>query len=168
MAKIRIFYGSSTGNTEHVAALIQEELGDQVEIVKNIADANPGELSSAEALILGVSTWGDGELQDDWDQFFPAMDQVDLKGKKVALFGLGDASGFSGEFVSAMGTLYGKVKQCGAEVVGSWPSEDYDFQHSQAVVEGRFVGLALDEDNQPEKTADRVKQWLETIRPAFA
>jgi flavodoxin len=64
--KIRLFYGSSTGNTAEVACLIRAELGDLVESVGNIASACPRDLNEAEALILGVSTWEDGQLQQDW------------------------------------------------------------------------------------------------------
>ena len=130
MAKARIFYGSSTGNTQRIASLIKEELGDLIESVTDIAKARPDDLASAQALILGVSTWEDGQLQEDWNDFFPELDGIDLSGTTVALFGLGDAYGFSGEFVNALGTLYRKVRERGATVVGAWPTDGYDFDDS--------------------------------------
>ena len=167
MPKIRIFYGSSTGNTAHVAQLISGEMGDLVESVASIAYAEQRDLSDAEALILGVSTWADGQLQHDWKQFFPDMDEVDLSGKTVALFGLGDAQGYSGEFVTGLGTLYRKVVERGGTVVGFWPASEYCFQRSGALHDDMFVGLVIDQENESPKTKDRVKQWAAQIRPHF-
>jgi len=168
MAKARIFYGSSTGNTQRIAEQIAEELGDLIESVTDIAKASPDDLASAEALILGVSTWEDGQLQEDWDDFFPELDGIDLSGKTVALFGLGDAYGFSGEFVNALGTLYRKVRERGATVVGAWPTDGYDFDDSSAVVDGRFVGLVIDEENDADLSDERVARWADTIRSSLA
>ena len=167
MPKIRIFYGSSTGNTAQVAQLISGEMGDLVESVASIAYADQHDLSDAEALILGVSTWADGRLQYDWEQFFPEFDEVNLNGKTVALFGLGDAQGYSGEFVTALGTLYRKVVERGGKVVGFWPAAEYRFQRSGALHDDMFVGLVIDQENESPKTKDRVKQWAAQIRPHF-
>jgi flavodoxin I len=168
MAKIRIFYGSSTGNTAIVAKMIQAELGDLAEYVKNIAAAKPGELSDADALILGVSTWEDGQLQGDWKRFLPKLNKVDLTGKTLALFGLGNADGFSGEFVTGLGTLYESVLGRGANIVGFWPAAGYRFQQSGALRGDMFVGLVIDHENESYKTAARVKQWVAQIRPCFS
>jgi len=168
MAKARIFYGSSTGNTQRIAEQIEEELGDLIESVTDIAKASPDDVASAEALILGVSTWEDGQLQEDWADFFPDLDGIDLGGKTVALFGLGDAYGFSGEFVDALGTLYRKVRERGATVVGAWPTDGYDFDDSSAVVDGRFVGLVIDEENEADLSDERVARWADSIRSALA
>ncbi len=168
MANVRLFYGSTTGNTERVAELIKAEMGDALSSVTNIAGAAPSDLASADALILGVSTWEAGELQQDWDSFFPSIDQIDFSGKKVALFGLGDGVGFGGEFCNGLGTLAAKVKQRGGELVGSVSTEGYEFDDSSAVEGDQFVGLVIDEDNQPELTEDRVKQWVQIIQPALA
>jgi flavodoxin I len=167
MPKIRIFYGSSTGNSFHVAKLLCGELSDLVESIKSIATASPAELAEAEALLLGVSTWADGQLQADWKRFFPELDSIDLSGKTVALFGLGDAQGYSGEFVTALGTLYRKVKERGAHVVGFWPIDDYTFVRSGALENDMFVGLVIDQENESAKTKTRVKQWAAHIRPHF-
>jgi flavodoxin I len=167
MTKIRIFYGSSTGNAFRVAQLLCGEMSDLVESIKSIGNATPKELAEAEALLLGVSTWADGELQADWKRFFPKLDGIDLSGKTVALFGLGDAQGYSGEFVTALGTLYRKVKERGAHVVGFWPIDDYTFKRSGALENDMFVGLVIDQENQSSMTKSRVKQWAANIRPHF-
>lgn len=168
MAKARIFYGSSTGNTQRIASLIEKELGDLIESVTDIEKASVDDVASAQALILGVSTWDDGQLQEHWNGFFPELDRMDLSGKTVALFGLGDSYGYSGEFVNALGTLYRKVVERGATVVGAWPTDGYDFEESNAVVDGRFVGLVIDEDNEADLSDDRVARWVNTIRSALA
>jgi len=167
MTDIRLFYGSTTGHTEHVADLIKQELGDNLTSVIDISKASPEDLESADMLILGTPTWNDGELQDDWQTFFSKMDHLDLSGKKVALFGLGDAVEYTHEFVDGLGTLYHKVKDWGAEIVGSWPLEGYEFLDSTAIEDNQFVGLVIDEDNQPELTEGRVHDWVEMIQPVL-
>ena len=87
--------------------------------------------------------------------------------KSIALFGLGDARGYSGEFVTAMGTLYRKVVECGATVVGFWPASEYHLQRSGALHDDMFVGLVINQENEARKTKSRVKQWAAQIRPYF-
>ena len=168
MAKARIFYGSTTGNTADIATMIARQLADAVEYVKNIADASIEDLTGADAVILGVSTWDDGQLQQDWESFIPEFDKIDLQGKPVALFGLGNSDGFSGQFCDALGILYRKtVQRCG-KVVGFWPSDGYSFGASGALVDGRFCGLVLDQENEEAKTPERVRQWVNQIRRELA
>jgi flavodoxin I len=158
-----IIYGSTTGNTEHVANLIARHLRDGAS-VKNVAQAAPDDFEQAGLLVFGLSTWDDGRLQDDWAAFFPRMDEIDLTGKTVALFGLGDAFGFSGQFVNALRTLYDKVVERGGTVIGQIPVDGYDFEDSAAVVDGQFVGLVIDMENQPELTEARVDAWISGLR----
>jgi flavodoxin I len=165
--KVGLFYGSTTGNTKRVAEMIRAALGSAVTIFKGIGDTTPEEFASCDKLILGVSTWEEGALQEHWKVFFPAMEQVDLRGKTVALFGLGDQGGYSGRFQDAMGTLYHKVRERGATVVGAWPRAGYRAATTTAVVGEHFVGLAIDEDTEKHLTAERVRQWVEQIRPFF-
>ncbi len=167
--RIRIIFGSTTGNTEREAQLIQKHLAPDngaVEVL-NVAAASPEDFNEPDALILGLSTWDDGALQDDWHKFFPRMNEVDLSGKRVALFGLGDAFGFSGQFVNALRTLHDKVRERGAEVVGYTSTDGYDFAESAAVEDGHFVGLVLDQENQDELTPQRVAAWVEQVRGAL-
>lgn len=167
MAKIGLFYGSTTGSTQSVAERIQEALGGAEVDVANIATARPPDLERYEALIFGTPTWGVGELQDDWEAFERQWDTLDLTGKKVAFFGLGDQAGYPASFLDAMGILRKKAQSRGAMVVGSWPAVGY--QHDDSVAErgGKFDGLALDEDNEPEKTEGRIRQWAAQIRQEF-
>ena len=160
--KIGIFYGSSTGNTESVANKIKDLLGDAD--IKSIADINIDELTTYDLIILGSSTWGSGELQDDW---FPAAEKLsglDLKGKKAALFGTGDQSSYSDTFVDALAILHDALQKAGADIIGAWPAEGYDYSDSQAVKDGMFVGLAIDEDNQSDLTDERINKWVSRLK----
>lgn len=160
--KMGIFYGSSTGNTEMAAQKIKEEMGEFIpdEIV-DVSNASPEQLLEFDVLFLGVSTWNIGDMQDDWADFLTQLESIDLAGKKVALFAMGDASGYPYNFLDAMGELWEFVKERGASLVGTWPSEGYEFDESRAMFdENNFVGLGLDEDNEPDLTDDRIHDWL--------
>jgi flavodoxin I len=159
---IAIVYGSTGGNTEVVAKKIQSVLGGDVALL-DIGDTDADTINGYEALILGTSTWYDGELQDDWDSF--DFDSLELEGKKVAFFGLGDQQGYGHEFCNGMGILYEKAKQKGAIIIGDgWSIDGYDFEASDAVVDGAFVGLAIDEDNEDELTDERIEAWIQGLK----
>jgi len=160
MKKLGIFYGSTTGQTARVAERLGELLACRE--VHDVAAAAPGDLRDYEVLVLGTSTWGVGELQDDWAGF--DLSRVDLSGKKVALFGLGDALGFGDSFVDGMGILYDAVVARGASVIARWPGNGYGHGQSAAEIDGSFVGLALDNENQAERTAGRLAEWVELIK----
>ncbi|MDR0579266.1 MAG: flavodoxin [Campylobacteraceae bacterium] len=162
---IAIVYGSSGGNTEGVAKLIQKKLGKEADLI-DISKADASKINSYDKLILGTSTWYEGELQDDWDSF--DKEALEFSGKTVALFGLGDQEGYGGEFCNGVGALYELSLKKGANVVGDKNSTDgYNFEESKAVVDGKFVGLIVDEDNQSDLTASRVEQWVESIKSVF-
>lgn len=157
---IGIIFGSSMGNTEEAANLtakILVEKGITCE-VKNITDISPADFSKYDTLILGSSTWGDGDLQDDWESF--DFDAIEISGKKVALFGFGDSAGYPDTFCNAIGKLYNIFVKKGAQIFGFVDTDGYDFDESEAVKDGKFVGLALDNDNQSELTEERIKSWI--------
>ncbi len=161
---IAVVYGSSTGNTQSAAELIAEKIGDAE--VLDIADTSPDDLNGYDKLILGSSTWGEGEFQDDWEDF--DWDDVNLEGKTVALFGMGDQESYAEEYCNALGLLYEKVTEKGANVVGEWENDGYEFEDSNALNDaGKFVGLALDSDNQDDLTEERVEKWVESIKSNF-
>lgn len=168
MAKIALFYGSNQGNTEavgyEIANLINEMAPDTVE-VHNIGNTEPSDLLKWDRMIMGISTWDFGQLQDDWALFIPRMENLDLKGKKVALFGLGDQFGYSNNYIDSVGILGEAILYCGGEVVGHWPTEGYQFESSLADRGANFLGLALDQESESAKTTERVKKWIEIIRP---
>ena len=159
---IAIFYGSSTGNTQMAAETIKEQMGEFITQIADVSAADPVDFEKHDMLFLGVSTWNIGEMQDDWADFIPQMKDLNLAGKKVAFFAMGDAVGYPYNFLDAMGELWGVVKELGGPtLVGMWPIEGYAFEESQAMYdESHFLGLGLDEDNEPELTEERVKSWL--------
>ena len=168
MSKIGLFYGTQTGNTETLAQAIQAEFGgDSVVTLHDIADASPDDFADYACLIVGCPTWNIGELQADWEGFYDELDEIDFSGKKVAYFGAGDQIGYADNFQDAMGILAEKIRSLGGKTVGQWPTIGYEFNESKAVQNGKFVGLALDEDNQPELTESRISTWVAQVKMAF-
>jgi flavodoxin I len=167
MKKVGIFYGSNTGNTEAIAKKIQEILGkDQVDTF-DIALSDPQKLNDYSNVIFGISTWGEGDYQDDWAGFIYVCDRADLYGKVIALYGLGDQETYPESFASALGRLFNRLKTKGCKIIGSWPTKDYSFKYSKAQQKDHFVGLVVDEDVQSDKTDQRVKQWINMIKDEF-
>lgn len=176
MARIGLFFGTNTGKTRKVAKMIKKRFDDDTMAdALNVNRASVEDLAQYQFLIIGTPTLGDGELpglssdceSESWEEFLPKLQDVDLSGKTVAIFGLGDQVGYPEEFLNAMGILYDFVVERGARVVGAWPTEGYEFEASEAVRDGKFVGLALDLDNQSGLTEERLNTWLKLIAPDF-
>ena len=168
MTKIGLFFGTQTSNTETIAETIQKVFGgDSVVTLHNVADTEAADLDGYEYLIIGCPTWNVGELQADWEGLYDELDNVDFSGKKVAYFGAGDQIGYADNFQDAMGILEEKVSELGGTTVGHWSTEGYDFNESKAVRDGKFVGLALDEDNQSELSDKRINTWITQLKREF-
>ncbi|MGH7999349.1 MAG: flavodoxin FldA [Brasilonema sp.] len=169
MSKIGLFFGSTTGKTESVAEDIQKEFGGKsVVTLHNIIDAEDSDFSDYQNIIIGCPTWDVGELQSDWDGYFnEELDNIDFTGKKVAYFGTGDQVGYADNFQDAMGILEEKITERGATTVGYWSTDDYEFSESKALRDGKFVGLAIDEDNQSDLTNKRIKAWVAQLKKEF-
>jgi flavodoxin I len=166
MKKTVIIYGSTTGNAASAAQTIADKLGNGA-TVKEAGAASKSDLTDFDNIILGSSTWGDGELQDDWFGFLPTIKEVGLSGKTVAVFGVGDQFSYSDTYVNAMGELYDAATAAGANVIGSTSTDGYSFNESTAVRDGKFVGLALDYDNQGDLSDDRIAAWVAQISPSL-
>ena len=162
MAKIGIYYGSSTGTCEDIANRIAAKL-DGAEVI-NAADLTADHVMNYDILLLGSSTWGIGELQDDWYDGVKALKAADLNGKTIALFGCGDSESYCDTFCGGMAELYKAVEGKGANLVGMVSADDYNFEDSEAVIDGEFVGLALDEMNESDKTDERIDAWIESFK----
>lgn len=160
MADIKVIYGSTTGSTEAAAETIAGSFG--VSAI-NVASAAKTDFE-ADLLILGCSTWGIGELQDDWISGISLLESMDLNGKKVAVFGTGDQVGFAETYCDAIGILAAAAEGKGAVIVGKTSAAGYSFEHSAALQNDLLCGLALDENNQPELTAGRVAAWVEQLK----
>ncbi len=155
MDKVKVIYGSTTGNTENAARRIADAFGVEPIPAARAAAAD----FNAELLILGSSTWGMGELQDDWMEAVSLLENADLSGKKVAVFGTGDQNGFADTYCDALEILADKAEAAGATLVGETSAADYIVSR-----EGGFCGLALDDDNEPEKTDGRIAGWIEKLK----
>ncbi|MDH2917464.1 MAG: flavodoxin [Gallionella sp.] len=176
MAKIGLFFASSTGNTRRIAKMIKKRYDDDTMAeALNVNKASPELVAGYSHLILGTSTLGGGQLPGlstdcmggGWEEFLPQLKEVDFSGKTVALYGLGDQDKYPEEFVDAMGEIYRFIVARGAKVIGTWPADDYDFISSRALVNDEFVGLVLDQENQKGLTDERVEKWLKQIAPDF-
>lgn len=167
MKSIAIIYGSSTEHTKNAAVKIAELLADYSPTLVDIYDGDEEPFLTHDILILGVSTWGVQDLQDDWNDFYPKFEKLDLSGKTIAIFGLGDASIYPSSYVDAIGILYEIVLKKGATVIGEVSPDGYDFEYSRALKNGKFVGLPLDDDYEPELTEERIANWVETLKPYF-
>lgn len=167
---IGLFYGSSTCYTQMVAEKIQALLGADLITLHNLRETPVQTMAEYDTLIFGISTWDFGEIQEDWLANWDAIDQVNLGGKQIALFGLGDQQGYGEWFLDAMGLLHDKLLLQGCQMVGYWPNEGYQFKASKALVdEGRyFVGLALDETSQYQLTDERLARWLPQVLDEFS
>ncbi len=164
MATVGLFFGSDTGNTEAVAKMIQKQLGKKMVDVKDIAKSSQADIEEYSLLLLGIPTWYYGEAQCDWDDFFPTLEEIDFSDKLVAIFGCGDQEDYAEYFLDAMGTIRDIVEAKGGTVVGHWSTEGYSFVASKAMVgDDHFVGLGIDEDRQPELTAERVEKWVNQV-----
>ncbi|OAN52720.1 flavodoxin [Paramagnetospirillum marisnigri] len=154
---VTVIFGSDSGATKAVAVKIAAKTGGRL---LSVQKARTADYESCDLLILGCPTYGIGELQSDWDTHIGQLEAADLASCKVALFGTGDQMTYPDSFVDAMGILYDKVVARGAQVVGFTDTFGYDFSASTAFRDGRFVGLALDEDTQSHLTDDRVNAWI--------
>ena len=161
MSKIAIVYGSSTGATEAVAEKMQALL--EGSSLFNAENVNVDDLKPYDFLIFGASTTGVGDLQDDWEVLLPKVEKMDFTGKKVALFSLGDSASFSTSFAGAMYYIY-KVLKGKVDIVGAVSTDGYTFDDSEAVIDGQFIGLALDEDNEYNETDARIAAWIEDLK----
>ena len=160
MSKTIVVYGSTTGTCESIAQTLGDQLGAEV---INVSDLTANQLAEADNIVLGTSTWGAGELQDDWYDGVNVVKSANLSGKRVALFGCGDSASYSDTFCGGMKELYDAAVAAGATVVGAVPTDGYTFDDSDAVVDGQFVGLALNDVNEDDKTSERISAWLPAL-----
>ena len=149
--KIGIFYGSSTGTTQSLAEQIALKTGVSKADTHDVADAAPNTIDGYDCLLLGSSTWGDGDLQDDWYGFLDKIKTRDLSGK-------------TDTFCNALGTIYEELQPTGCRFVGAYEPQDYAVTDSGVCRDGKFVGLAVDELNEDDKTAARTDRWIEAVK----
>ncbi len=160
MANTIVVFGSTTGTCEAIANKLAEKVNGEV---INVADLTAEALEAADNILLGTSTWGAGELQDDWYDGVETVKGAALAGKKVAIYGCGDSAGYGDTFCGAMKDLYDAAVEAGATVVGAVSTDGYQFDDSAAVIDGQFIGLALDDINEDNLTDSRIDAWIPTL-----
>lgn len=177
MSKIGIFFGTETGTTRLIAKKLYKLLGsDLADKPINVNRIEPDDMLRYDLLILGTPSYGEGDipgksagcLEPNWEEFLAKMPaQPDFNGKRIAFFGLGAQERYSERFASSLIALYRLFESWGATIVGDWPNEGYEFEHSASLVNGRFVGLIIDQRTQSMYTDERLSRWAEQIRPAL-
>lgn len=169
MAKIGLFFGSSTGNTENAAERIRDLLKAQgIELdYFNVTSDPVKAMENYDLLILGLPTWDIGELQEDWKSIWDELDGLQLAGKKAAVFGQGDQRGYPATFQDCIGMLGRKVRERGGSLVGFTSTEGFNFDESLGVEDGKFMGLSLDDDNQRDLTEGRIQAWVQQLVAEF-
>lgn len=172
MNKIGLFFGPLKGSVHRAAEKVKLALGEQNIDMISVNEAQISDLEKYSLLIFGISTvgketWDSAYSNTDWSKFFPSISKVDYTNKTVAIFGLGDHVTYSSHFVNAMGMLAKELLKKGATIVGQVDPSNYEFEDSEAIIDGKFIGLPLDEDFEPELTDERISNWVKSIKPAF-
>ena len=169
MEKIAVIYGPEGGYTDEVAHMLAREWGENETVLLPVSRVNEKDLATFDHLIFGGPTigahnWSHDKGNNDWDVFLTRLHKMDLHGKTCAIFGLGDQVSYGRHFVDDMGVLAEHLKTSGAKLIGQTSPDDYHFEESKALVDGVFVGLPLDHDNEPEKTLPRLKTWVSLLK----
>ena len=162
--KMGLIYGSDTGATEEIANKIKEKFNQYEIDIRNVGSVNEKIIMNYDILIFGLSTWYDGDLQSDWEEYFEEFKKIDFSGKLIAIFGLGDQWGYDYNFVDGIGIIAKQIIENNGKIIGEWPTKGYTFEESKALKDkDTFYGLALDEDNQYEETENRIEIWTKQI-----
>ncbi len=164
MSKTVIIYSFHTQKSKKVAEKIIDAFGKDKITVVNAEDLTAEVFEKNDNFILSAPTWFDGELPNYWDEFVPELEDMDLKNKTFAVFGLGDQKGYSENFCDAIGIIVEILEKCGAAIVGKIPAEGYTFESSRAVRGNQFLGLPLDQENQARLTQSRVEKWVTQLK----
>jgi flavodoxin I len=172
MSNIIIIYWPKGGNAENAAKSIYAKFDKNTTVLKPVSEVTTEELKNANLIIAGSSTvgaekWQDATSGNKWSQFFNNLHEGSLTGKKVALFGLGDQVLYPDNFVDGLGIMKSEFVKSGAELIGKWSAEGYKFTDSQGIEDNSFIGLALDEDRQPELTEGRIQKWTDLLKQSI-
>lgn len=167
MQKIGLFYSFNTKNTSKAAKIITEAFGSENIEANNVEDIADEQFNAYTNYIIGVPTWFDGELPNYWDEFVPAMEEMDFTGKKFALYGAGNQKEYPENFVDAIGIMADLLEALGGTIVGYVPNDGYNFEHSKALRDNVFIGLPLDFEIQPKLVKPRIEKWVEQLKTEF-
>ncbi|BBA85347.1 flavodoxin [endosymbiont of Sipalinus gigas] len=165
--KIGIFFGTNTGNTEKISKIINNKIGEENSILFDISLKNSiDNISNFKYMLFGIPTWYYGELQYDWENIIDLIKSTDFNNKYIGLFGCGDQINYSDNFCDAIYLIYNILKKNNANIIGLWPNKFYFFKKTKSLDKksNNFFGLTIDEDNQSEKTDERINIWLNIIK----
>ncbi len=175
MNKIGIFFGTETGTTRLIAKKLYKLLGSDIaDKPINVNRITPEDMLKYDALILGTPSYGEGDIpgkgvsgcfEPNWGEFLSQLGSADFSGKRIAMFGLGAQERYSERFASSLMALYQTFAMKGADMVGEWSTEGYTFEYSASAIVDNFVGLVIDQRTQGMLTEERLKQWVEQIKP---
>ncbi len=165
---VGIYFATTTGKTEDIAERIHGLL-DGVDNPKDMSDVDDlSEFCNHDAIICGIPTWNTGADSERsgtaWDSILDEIGELDLSGKKVAIFGLGDSSTYTENYCDAMEELHRYFQQAGATMVGYVDSTEYTFDESKSMVGDSFCGLPLDEDSESDMTDSRISEWANQLK----
>ncbi|MFA5550267.1 MAG: flavodoxin domain-containing protein [Trueperaceae bacterium] len=160
-------FGATELVAEQVALALQRELGTTVPC-RDLAYLDLGVLADHDLLVVGLSTWNIGQLPSDMELRLPELAALDLNGKLLALFGTGDAVGYPDTYLDALEIVNDALIPTGVERIGAWPVAGYSFVESRAQRGDMFLGLGVDEDNEPELTEERVNAWTRKVLADYA
>lgn len=164
--KTTIIYGSMTGTTNGVADDLANLFDDATVI--EASSAKPNDLAGTDLLILGASTWGEGDLQDDMIRFLENFEAWNITASAGAVFGLGDQFGYGETYVDGMADMADALRAKGLNPIGATSTVGYSHGASRAQNGDHFIGLALDEDNEADQTAPRLSAWVNDLTAHYA
>ena len=168
MQKIAIVYSFNTLKTGKIAKRIKDAFGKDADVdLVNVEEVSSEQFQQYKNLICGTATWFDGELPNHWDEFVPELEDMDMKGKRVALYGLGDQKGYPENFLDGMGILGEIFEAQGARLVGFTSTEGYAYESSRAERGDQFIGLGIDFETQGSRNKERVNGWVEKLKLEF-
>lgn len=147
MTRTVIVYGTTTGSTEMLAEKINETCKEHklnADLV-NVTNISPSNLTDYDLIFLGCSTWGEGELQEDFIPFEERMKKINLTGKQAACFGPGDSS-FT-LFCEAVDILENRLESCGAKIITESLKVDGDVG-SQLDEAGKWAEKVIEASSQ--------------------
>jgi flavodoxin I len=172
MSKTAIFFGPLKGAVNRVANKLKETIGEDKVVMIPVNTATVADIEKYDKIIFGMSTvgkdtWDSTYSNNDWAKFLPEIGKTKYDGKTVAIFGLGDHVTYAATFVDHIAVLARELMKNGAVLTGQVSTDGYEFDESEAVVNGKFLGLPIDEDFEPELTDERVEKWVKQISSEF-
>jgi flavodoxin I len=172
MSKTAIFFGPLKGSVNRVADKLKNLIGEDKVVMVPVNSATVADIEKYDKIIFGISTVGKDTWKStysnlDWAEFLPEISKTRYEGKTIAIFGLGDHITYAATFVDHIAVLARELIDNGAILSGQVDADEYEFHESESVVDGKFLGLPIDEDFEPELTDERLEKWVKQISADF-